>query len=108
LLSDFRKMIHLWLPFRIMVDNFSHHQTWPPPLLKIDHFTKKNAKIILKNPVKCQLLPNFREIIQLWSSLSIMVNDSNFHQTSYTKNRKFGFWVWFIPFYIWWSSLLNN
>jgi hypothetical protein len=34
-----------------------------------------------ENPVKCQLLPNFREIIQLWSSLSIMVNDSNFHQT---------------------------
>ena len=27
------------------------------------------------------MLPNFREIIQLWSSLSIMVNDSNFHQT---------------------------
>jgi hypothetical protein len=34
-----------------------------------------------KNPVKCQLLPKFREIIQLWSSLNIMVNDSNFHQT---------------------------
>jgi len=29
-----------------MVDNFSHHQTWPPPLLKIEHLTPKNAKII--------------------------------------------------------------
>jgi hypothetical protein len=28
LLSDFRKMIHFLLPFRIMVDNFSHHRTW--------------------------------------------------------------------------------
>jgi hypothetical protein len=24
-----------------MVDNFSHHQTWPPPLLKIEYLTKK-------------------------------------------------------------------
>ena len=43
-------------------------------------FLPKNAKLIKKNHVKCKLLPNFREIIQLWSSLSIMVNDSNFHQ----------------------------
>jgi hypothetical protein len=41
LLLYFRKMIHLWLPFRIMVDNFNHHQTWLPPLLKIEHLTKK-------------------------------------------------------------------
>jgi len=81
LLSDFRKMIHFWLPFRTMIDNFNHHQTWPPPLLKIEHLTKTNAKIKNKNSVECQLLLNFRELIQLWSSLSIMVNNSNFHQT---------------------------
>ena len=120
LLSDFRKMIHLWLPFRIMVDNFNHHQTWLPPLLKIEHLTKKMQKLLKKYPVKCQLLPNFREIIQLWSSLSVMVNDLNFHQTwpplllkieSLTKknNKKFCKVpiAWLIPFYIWWSSLLN-
>jgi hypothetical protein len=45
LLSDVRKMIHFWLPFRIMVDNFSHHQTWLPLLLKIEHLIKKNAKM---------------------------------------------------------------
>jgi hypothetical protein len=28
-------------------------------------FDQKNVKIIKKYPVKCQLLPNFREIIQL-------------------------------------------
>jgi hypothetical protein len=44
-------------------------------------FDKKMQKLFFKNPVKCQLLQNFREIIQLWSSLNIMVNDSNFHQT---------------------------
>jgi hypothetical protein len=27
------------------------------------------------------ILPNFKEIIKMWSSLSIKVNDSNFHQT---------------------------
>jgi hypothetical protein len=46
LLSDFRKMIHLWLPFRIKGDNFSHHQTWQPPLLKIVHLTKKMQKLL--------------------------------------------------------------
>jgi hypothetical protein len=44
LLSDFRKMIHLRLPFRIMVDSFSHHQTWPPPLLKMQKLYKKACK----------------------------------------------------------------
>ena len=39
-------------------------------------FDKKMQKLLKKI-----LLPNYREIIQLWSSLSIMVNDSNFHQT---------------------------
>ena len=64
LLLYFRKMIHLWLPFRIMVDNFSDHQSWPPPLLKIEHLTT-NAKFTKINPVKCKLLPNFREIIYI-------------------------------------------
>jgi len=25
--------------------DFSHHQTWPPPLLKIEHLTKKMQKL---------------------------------------------------------------
>ena len=41
-------------------------------------FDKTMQKLFKK--ILCQLLPNFREIIQMWSSLSIMVNDSNFHQ----------------------------
>jgi len=74
-----------------MVDNFSHHQTWPPPLLNRT-LDKKSTNYLKKNHVKCQLLPNLREIIQLWSSLSIMVNDTNYHQTwpsLLLKNRKF-------------------
>ena len=114
LLTDVRKMIHLWLPFRTMVDYLSYHQTWPPPLLKMEQLTPKN-----EIHVECQLLPNLRQSIQLWSSLSIMVNDSNFHQAwppllltieSLNKIIK-QIWkilcsasklsTWLNPFYIW-------
>ena len=38
-----------------MLDDPNLHQTWPPPLLKIENDKKFNKKI-LKNPVKGQLL----------------------------------------------------
>ena len=87
LLSNFRKIIHLWLSFRIMVDNFSHHQTWPPPLLKLEHLTKKMQKFYLKKsckePISTKLYGNNTVVLWLWfelpSSMAISV----------TKNRKF-------------------
>jgi hypothetical protein len=36
-----------------MVDNFSDHQSWPPPLLKIEHLTT-NAKFTKINTQKTQ------------------------------------------------------
>ena len=65
---------------KLLKKSSSHHQIWPPPLLKIEHLTKKCKNYKTKS-CKVTILPNFKEIIKMWSSLSIKVNDSNFHQT---------------------------
>jgi hypothetical protein len=44
--------IHFCQNITYMVDNFSHHQTWPPPLLKIEHLTKKYKNYFLSTPFK--------------------------------------------------------
>jgi hypothetical protein len=43
-------------------------------------FDKKmqNLEKKKKNSVRCKLLPNFRDILQLWPYLCIMVDDSHF------------------------------
>ena len=45
------------IPLRNMVDDPNHHQTWPPPLLKIENLTKNSEKSY-KGPIATKLWGN--------------------------------------------------
>ena len=87
LLSDVRKMIHLWLPFRTMVDNLSHHQTCLPPLLKMEQLTptKWNS---CRVPIATKL-EGINTVVILFKYYGKWFELPSNMATSVTKNRKF-------------------
>ena len=62
-----------------MVDDPNHHQTWSPPLLNIENFTKKFNKKIWKNYTLMITFMNYGCSTQPLSNMAANV----------TKNRKF-------------------